>query len=127
MAKVFAVIENEHRLELLSWSSGKAFTASGQSWLDDKFICIATTDDHKNRGLFAEFKLCERSLKGFSSSIVKSEKELLANDIMALAFAKHFNQNVSHEARKAIELAIKSTIMNEQSLKKGGKVVSNSI
>ncbi|CAH7385417.1 conserved hypothetical protein [Vibrio chagasii] len=51
MAKVFAVTSINGKLELQTWPSGAAFSRDGNSFLDERFIYIATTRDF-NEGLF---------------------------------------------------------------------------
>lgn len=90
MAKVFAVVEDtDSSVQLLSWPSAAAFLRSGESFLDDKFIYIATTDDYKKEGLFSA-PMREED-KDF---IVKtSEIKFKAHNIMNQAFVAHFKKN----------------------------------
>jgi len=108
MSKVFAVVENDlGRLEVLKWSSAKCFLLDGQNWLDEKFICLATTNDHKKEGLYSNFELLEMKETNYTREIIKSKKETIAHDMMTLAFFNHFKKSICSQAYSAIELAIK--------------------
>ncbi len=106
MAKVFAVVKNRTGLELLSWSSSKAFSENGEDWFDEKFIVIATTDDHKRRGLYNSFELYERTFDNYKGLIARSEEYIIAHDLLSLAFAKHFNKPIPEQALSAINDAL---------------------
>ncbi len=98
MAKVFAVIESSSgALELLSWRSGAEFKRQGQSYLDEKFICIASAGDYINYGLYREPKQQEEEpvygMKyALAFSVVKSQKEIDAHNMIHKAFVDLFNK-----------------------------------
>lgn len=77
MAKVFAVVRSESgaHLSLLSWRSKKAFSEHN-SWLDERFIYVASTDDHKLNGLFSAY------LEGDEILVVHTTEEIEAHNMM---------------------------------------------
>lgn len=51
MAKVFATLISNNRVIIKEWRSKRSFEAT-ESYLDDKYIFIATTDDFKGKSSF---------------------------------------------------------------------------
>jgi hypothetical protein len=82
MAKVFAVILQDQIPTLKTWSSAKYFGES-ESWLDDKFICVATSDDFKGNHSFPASPIFdERIIEGEVSFFIRTPNEIIAHNIM---------------------------------------------
>lgn len=101
MAKVFAVVKNDKdELELLIWNSKKSFE-SENSWMDDKFLCLGSTDDYKNEGVYNSEKehidpdvpFCN----GEGFRILASKESVEAHNMMHHAFKAHFKGKVFDE------------------------------
>jgi hypothetical protein len=82
MAKVFAVILEDQDLVLKTWSSAKLFNKT-ESWLDDKFICIATSDDFKGNNSFPPRGVFDDEIiEGEVSFFIRTQNEIAAHNIM---------------------------------------------
>ncbi len=92
MAKVFAVVKSQQGdLELLSWASAAQFMKEGNSFLDERFIYVATTDDHKNMGMFQCGHENPDKAKGHFG-VALSREQLKAHKMMCDAFKSHFKR-----------------------------------
>ncbi|MDD9195842.1 hypothetical protein PVK62_08310 [Aliivibrio sp. S3MY1] len=103
MAKVFAVAKEQGVLTLFEWSSKAAFSKT-ESFIDSKWIYIATTTDYKKEGLFnepEESTESKRSIvphKCFPSFFVKrTEDEIEAHNMLYRAFKRHFKKDSSDD------------------------------
>ncbi|MEI8659303.1 hypothetical protein [Vibrio sp. Hal054] len=94
MAKIFAIVKNDaDQLQVVSWSSRAEFRKTGHSFLDEQFIAIATTDDYKERGIFADTLAIEcEPVEGFS--LAKTEEEVNAHNLLNAALKEHFKGKV---------------------------------
>ncbi len=55
MAKIFAVKKLETgELTVVSWSSATAFINAGYTFIDNPFICLSSTSDYKDEGMYGE-------------------------------------------------------------------------
>lgn len=91
MAKVFAVIRNEFgELELLNWSSVSAFARGGGDFTDDRYICIGTTREYIEYGIY---KKPHKNPECGYFGVVLDDESLKANHMICAAFSKHFNKN----------------------------------
>lgn len=79
MAKLFAVIHENNELKLLQWPSSACFVREGNSFTDERFICIATNRDLKD-GLY-QHEMVEPDLY-----IKKSNIEIEAYNMIVKAF-----------------------------------------
>mgnify|MGYP003669122960 FL=1 len=93
MAKVFAVILKNKKLVLKTWFSAKLFEKT-ESWVDDKFICLATSDGFKGKNSFPlspiyDEKAAFTELNCNGYCIFQSKNEIEAHNIMHEARNKH--------------------------------------
>ncbi len=86
MAKVFATLIENNEVVLKTWSSAAAFSKV-ESWLDDKFIYIATSSDFK--GSFAcsamfsdELDESVDRVTGNNFNVIKTDNERTAYQLM---------------------------------------------
>ncbi|HFQ4886675.1 hypothetical protein [Vibrio parahaemolyticus] len=98
MAKVFAVIKSDNdKLELTSWSSAKAFYEDGNSFADERFICIASTDDYKERGMYASEKVYidpDTPMDRNDYRIPATQEQVDAHNMLHRALNNHFKGKV---------------------------------
>ncbi|MUK37575.1 hypothetical protein GNP82_08425 [Aliivibrio fischeri] len=99
MAKVFAVIKEQDGLKLREWSSRAVFSKT-ESFLDSKWIYIASTSDYKDLGLFNEPEETMESKSSIASHkcfpsffVVKTNDEIEAHNMLYRAFKKHFKKD----------------------------------
>lgn len=79
MARVFGVVFENQELKLLQWASSTSFIREGNSFTDDRFICLATHRDFKD-GLYQD-EIVEPSLY-----IKQSDVEVEAYNMIVKAF-----------------------------------------
>ncbi len=92
--KVFATTVENNVIKLHTWSSVKRFHVS-ESWLDEKFIHIATSSDFKGDGGFISYPLYDtkkefvESTCSKSFSLISTQHEVDSHNIMFYARKKH--------------------------------------
>lgn len=96
MAKVFATYLKNDTVILEEWSSAKAFQEN-ESWTDEKFLNIATSDDFKGKASFPLSPLyseklepepvTEQNSNGFN--VIHTEQEIEAHNLMVEARNKY--------------------------------------
>jgi len=99
MAKVFATYLKNGEVVLETWSSAKDFQKN-ESWTDDKFIRIATTDDFKGKASFPLSPMFDEKIEvsttkpeGNGFNIIQSEDEITAHNILVDARNKYLGIN----------------------------------
>ncbi|UTZ44568.1 hypothetical protein [Vibrio campbellii] len=93
MAKVFAVTNENGALTLHTWSSAAAFGKDGNSFLDERFIAIATTNDYRD-GMYNE--LVEQ---GNVWGIVYTQEQRDAKNMLHEALKAHFKGQTFEQKR----------------------------
>jgi hypothetical protein len=95
MAKVFATLIENNAVVLKQWPSKAAFQ-SAESWVDNKFIAIATTDDFKGKSSFPANAMYDFEIgppdeypKSKSFHIIQSKEEVQSHNLLFNARNEH--------------------------------------
>jgi hypothetical protein len=89
MTKVFAVILQKEELALKTWSSIKLFNKT-DSWIDNKFIFIATSNDFIGNTSYPARPIFDDKISHSTTSfIARTQHEINAHNIMYKARNKH--------------------------------------
>jgi len=95
MAKVFATYLKNGEVVLETWSSAKAFQET-ESWTDDKFILITTSDDFKGKASFPLSPMFDEKIEvstsqpeGNGFNIIQTEDEIKAHNLLVDARNKY--------------------------------------
>jgi hypothetical protein len=89
MAKVFATVLEKGNVLLKTWPSAKSFNKT-ESWLDPKFIYVATSDDFKGKNSFPYNPLFDEKISlSDNSLIIRTIHDVNAHNIMYSARNNH--------------------------------------
>ena len=93
--KVFATERVNGTVKLTEFSSKRAFEQSN-SWIDDKFIFIATSEDFKSGSYSDKHSNYVAPQRGHlkSLTVIYSPDQLAANHLLCNAAAKYLNKEI---------------------------------
>ena len=88
MAKVFATLREDNKVVLKTWSSAAAFLKT-ETWLDEKFITVTTSDDFKGKGSFPlcpmydeEIEVTTSKPQGNGFNIIYKENDVASHNLL---------------------------------------------